>query len=144
MPRPGFNVCDPQRPREVFDTEFNFNGKDRRVVKGYYTTVVTDMAMDWIKDRESTNRGRSWWGTRLPRFYFPEKKYQHSFDSVDIQYPESAFNLDDKLPGSKSDSIPGTGSMGVIRRRKVSRRKSGGRQGFRKHGSCVLGHASFC
>lgn len=27
-----------------FDTEFNINGAKPEVVKGYYTTVVTDMA----------------------------------------------------------------------------------------------------
>ena len=98
MPRPGFNHFVTHKGQgKYFDTEFNFNGKDRRVVKGYYTTVVTDMAMDWIKDRESDKPWAIMVGHKAPHsFYFPEKKYQHSFDSVDIQYPESAFNLDDK------------------------------------------------
>ena len=36
-------------------------------------------------------------GHKAPHsFYFPEEKYQHTFDDVEIKYPESAFNLDDK------------------------------------------------
>ena len=33
---------------KYYDTEFNINGK-REVLKGYYTTVVTDLAVDWLK-----------------------------------------------------------------------------------------------
>ena len=74
MPRPGFNHFVTHKGQgKYFDTEFNFNGKDRRVVKGYYTTVVTDMAMDWIKDRESDKPWASG-GTRLPQFLLPGKK----------------------------------------------------------------------
>ncbi len=98
MPRPGFNHFVTHKGQgKYFDTEFNFNGKDRRVVKGYYTTIVTDMAIDWIKDRESEKPWAIMVGHKAPHsFYFPEKKYQHTFDSVDIQYPKSAFELDDK------------------------------------------------
>ena len=98
MPRPGFDHFVTHKGQgKYFDTEFNFNGKDRRVVKGYYTTVVTDMAMDWIKDRESDKPWAIMVGHKAPHsFYFPEKKYEQAFDSVDIQYPQSAFTLDDK------------------------------------------------
>ncbi|MBT6054821.1 MAG: sulfatase [Planctomycetaceae bacterium] len=98
MPRPGFHHFVTHKGQgKYFDTEFNFNGKDRRVVKGYYTTVVTDMAMDWIKNQNSDNPWAIMVGHKAPHsFYFPEKKYQHAFDSVNIQYPKSAFNLDDK------------------------------------------------
>ncbi|MEM6689661.1 MAG: sulfatase-like hydrolase/transferase [Planctomycetota bacterium] len=98
MPRPGFNHFVTHKGQgQYFDTEFNFNGNDRRVVEGYYTTVVTDMAMDWIKDRESDKPWAIMVGHKAPHsFYFPEEKYEHAFDSANIQYPKSAFNLDDK------------------------------------------------
>jgi N-acetylglucosamine-6-sulfatase len=55
------------------------------------------MAMNWIKNRNPEKPWAIMVGHKAPHsFYFPEKKYQHSFDSVDIQYPKSAFNLDDK------------------------------------------------
>jgi N-acetylglucosamine-6-sulfatase len=97
-PRPGFDHFVTHRGQgKYFDTEFNFNGKDRRVVKGYYTTVVTDMAMDWIKQQE---KGKPWClmlGHKAPHsFYLPEEKYEKAFDHADIQYPKSAFNLEDK------------------------------------------------
>jgi arylsulfatase A-like enzyme len=97
-PRPGFDYFVTHKGQgKYFDTEFNFNGKDRRVVKGYYTTVVTDMATDWIGKQ---NKDKPWClmlGHKAPHsFYLPEKKYEKAFDDVDIQYPKSAFNLEDK------------------------------------------------
>jgi arylsulfatase A-like enzyme len=36
-------------------------------------------------------------GHKAPHsFYYPEEKYAHVFDKVDVQYPASAFHLDDK------------------------------------------------
>ena len=98
MPRPGFDHFVTHAGQgKYFDTTFNFNGNDRRVVPGYYTTVVTDMAIDWIKQRDGKKPWCIMVGHKAPHsFYFPEEKYQHTFDNVDIQYPASAFNLDDK------------------------------------------------
>lgn len=53
-PRPGFDYFVTHKGQgKYFDTEFNFNGQERRVVPGYYTTVVTDMAEHWLEDRSS-------------------------------------------------------------------------------------------
>src|SRR5690606_860303 len=50
MPRPGFDFFVTHKGQgNYFDTEFNINGQGSRVVKGYYTTVVTDMAKDWLQ-----------------------------------------------------------------------------------------------
>lgn len=61
------------------------------------THVVTDYALDWLKKRE---RGKPWalcLGQKAPHsFYFPEEKYAHTFDSVAVPYPASAFQLADK------------------------------------------------
>lgn len=98
MPRPGFDHFVTHRGQgKYFDTEFNFNGKGRRVVKGYYTKVVTDMAIDWIQKREASAPWLLMLGHKAPHsFYLPEKKYETAFDGVDIQYPASAFDLQDK------------------------------------------------
>lgn len=97
-PRPGFDYFVTHKGQgKYFDTEFNFNGEGREVVEGYYTHVVTHMAIEWIAQQEG---GKPWClmlGHKAPHsFYFPEKKYEKAFDDVDIKYPDSAFNLDDK------------------------------------------------
>ena len=97
--RPGFDHFITHKGQgKYFDTEFNFNGTDRRVVKGYYTTVVTDMALDWLKERPGNHDtpfllmiGHK----ATHSFYFPEPKYEHTFDDVKIDYPPTAFMLED-------------------------------------------------
>jgi N-acetylglucosamine-6-sulfatase len=99
-PRPGFNWFVTHKGQgKYFDTEFNINGRKREVIKGYYTTVVTDLAAEWL----NRQRGDQPWclmiGHKAPHsFYFPEPKYEKAFDQVRIPYPETAFMLDDK-PG---------------------------------------------
>ena len=109
-PRPGFDWFVTHKGQgQYFDTEFNFNGKERKIVKGYYTTVVTDMALDWLgqrnkgegKDKDaSADEDKPWClllGHKAPHsFYFPEPKYEHAFDHVTVPYPNSAFELNDK------------------------------------------------
>ena len=99
-PRPGFDMFVSHRGQgKYFDTEFNFNGQNRKVVPGYYTTVVTDMSIDWIRRhrKQSDQPFLLMLGQKAPHsFYFPEKKYQHVFDDVDVNYPQSAFDLKGK------------------------------------------------
>ena len=98
QPRPGFDYFVTHKGQgQYFDTEFNFHGRERRVVKGYYTTVITDMATDWIKQRPADKPWMLMIGQKAPHsFYFPEPKYEHAFDEVEINYPHSAFHLSDK------------------------------------------------
>jgi arylsulfatase A-like enzyme len=97
-PRPGFNWFVSHRGQgKYFDTEFNINGTERKVLPGYYTHVVTDLAEQWLQKQ----RGDQPWclmiGHKAPHsFYFPEPKYQAAFESVRVPYPESAFRLSDK------------------------------------------------
>jgi len=100
-PRPGFDTFVTHRGQgKYFDTEFNFNGQGRRVVKGYYTTVVTDMSIDWIRKHKASDGDTPFMlmlGQKAPHsFYFPEPKYEHEFDDVEVNYPQSAFHLQDK------------------------------------------------
>ncbi|MEY4395957.1 MAG: hypothetical protein RL595_3206 [Planctomycetota bacterium] len=95
--RPGFDTFVTHKGQgKYFDTEFNVNG-DRKVVPGYYTHAVTKMASDWIN---SSSKDKPWLcmiGHKAPHsFYFPEPKYEHTFDKVRIPYPETAFHLEDK------------------------------------------------
>ena len=93
--RPGFDYFVTHKGQgKYFDTEFNMDGRKREVLPGYYTTVVTDLALDWLKQQHS----RPWimmLGHKAPHsFYFPENKYQHAFDDVEVKYPASAFSLE--------------------------------------------------
>jgi arylsulfatase A-like enzyme len=96
--RPGFDYWVSHKGQgKYFDNEFCIDDR-REVKKGYYTHVVTDLATDWMKQQ----RERPFLlmlGHKAPHsFYVPEPKYAHSFDDVKVEYPRSAFELDNK-PG---------------------------------------------
>jgi N-acetylglucosamine-6-sulfatase len=97
-PRPGFDYFVTHKGQgKYFDTEFNYNGERREVTPGYYTTVVTDIALEWLK---RDHGGKPWMmilGHKAPHsFYTPEPKYAKTFDDVRVAYPQSAFELNDK------------------------------------------------
>ncbi|MEO6740209.1 MAG: sulfatase-like hydrolase/transferase, partial [Chthoniobacteraceae bacterium] len=97
-PRAGFDFFATHKGQgKYFDTEWNVNGAGSKKIEGYYTTVVTDMALDWLKRDHS---GKPWAlcvGHKAPHsFYTPEEKYAHTFDDVRVKYPDTAFHLDDK------------------------------------------------
>ena len=101
--RPGFDHFVTHRGQgQYFDTEFRANDGPRAVVPGYYTNVVTDMAIDWLDDLKETEETRDrpfllMIGHKAPHsFYFPEKKYAAAFDDVRVPYPRTAFDLADK------------------------------------------------
>lgn len=97
-PRAGFDYFVTHKGQgKYFDTEFNINGKQRKVVPGYYTTVVTDMAEEWLNQRRGEKPWMLMLGHKAPHsFYLPEPKYEHAFDNVEVNYPHSAFQLTDK------------------------------------------------
>ena len=97
-PRPGFDYFVTHKGQgKYFDTAFNFNGDGRRIVPGYYTSVVTNLAKDWLSQRKGQRPWMLMLGHKAPHsFYTPEKKYENTFDDVTIPYPQTAFHLDDK------------------------------------------------
>ncbi|TDU71189.1 N-acetylglucosamine-6-sulfatase [Prosthecobacter fusiformis] len=97
-PRPGYDYFVTHKGQgKYFDTEFNFHGQKREVVKGYYTTVVTDMTLDWLKKQSADKPWCMFLGHKAPHsFYTPEPKYEHTFDDVRVPYPATAFQLNDK------------------------------------------------
>lgn len=97
-PRPGFDWFITHKGQgKYFDTEWNVNGQKRETPRGYYTHVVTDYALEWLKERESDEPWALCLGHKAPHsFYFPEPKYEHAFDDVKVSYPASASMLDGK------------------------------------------------
>ena len=80
---------------KYFDNTFNIDGK-RTMVKGYYTTRVTDLALEWLA-RPRTTPFLLILGHKAPHTPFtPEPKYEHLLDKMDVQYPKSAFALEGK------------------------------------------------
>ncbi|MCC6509244.1 MAG: sulfatase [Pirellulaceae bacterium] len=97
-PRPGFDWFATHKGQgKYFDTEWNIQGAGAQAIPGYYTTVVTDLAIDWLKQRDRSKPWALCMGHKAPHsFYTPEQKYQHVFDEVRVPYPASAFKLDGK------------------------------------------------
>jgi N-acetylglucosamine-6-sulfatase len=96
--RPGFDYFVTHKGQgKYFDTEFNIDGRQRKVIPGYYTHVVTDLATDWLKQQKDDQPFLLMLGHKAPHsFYVAEPKYDSAFADVDIQYPPTAFNLKDK------------------------------------------------
>lgn len=97
-PRAGFDWFATHKGQgKYYDTEWNLNGAGARTIPGYYTNVVTDLALDWLKTQTNDKPWALCVGHKAPHsFYTPEEKYKHAFDSVRVPYPSSAFQLDNK------------------------------------------------
>ena len=96
--RPGFDYWITHKGQgKYYDTTFNINGR-RQLVKGYYTTRVTEMATDWLKDKRQTDKPFMLiLGHKAPHGPFvPEDKYKHTYDDVPVPYPETGFHLETK------------------------------------------------
>lgn len=93
-PRPGFDYFVTHKGQGLYyDTTFNLNGRERKTFPGYYTTVVTDIALDWLRDR-TDQPFLLMIGQKAPHsFYLPEPKYARTFDEVDVHYPQTAFHM---------------------------------------------------
>ena len=103
--RPGFDYFVSHKAQgKYYGTEFNINGR-REVKPGYYTHVVTDLALDWLKQPRQ-KPFLLMLGHKAPHsFYVAEPKYSNVFDNVQIAYPDSAFHLDEK-PAWIRDRLP--------------------------------------
>lgn len=106
-PRQGFTYFATHRAQgQYFDTEWRINGGERRVIPGYYTHVVTELADQWIRGRSKDRPWSITVGHKAPHsFYLPEEKYKDAFRDVQVPYPASAFMLDDK-PVWYRDRLP--------------------------------------
>jgi arylsulfatase A-like enzyme len=94
--RPGFDYWVSHKGQAKYaGTEFNVDGR-RETPDGYYTHVVTDFALDWLKrPRTSQKPFALIIGHKAPHGPFvPEPKYEHIFDDIEIPYPASAFALE--------------------------------------------------
>lgn len=89
--RPGFDFWMSHKGQgNYFDNAFNIDGR-RQVRKGYYTTVVTEAAIDWLQRKHD----RPWLlvlGHKAPHGgpIVPEAKYEKAFDAQVVTKPANA------------------------------------------------------
>ena len=95
--RPGFDYWVTHKGQgKYYDTKFNVDG-ERKTVAGYYTDRVTDMALDWLAQREQGKPFALIVGHKAPHGPFiPEPRYANLYDEVPYPYPASGFELADK------------------------------------------------
>ena len=89
--RPGFDYWMSHKGQgNYFDNEFNVNGQ-RKVFKGYYTTVVTDAAVQWL-GRPHEKPWLMVLGQKAPHGgpIVPEPKFEHAFDGETVIKPANA------------------------------------------------------
>jgi len=94
--RPGFDYWISHKGQaKYYGTEFNIDGR-RETPEGYYTHVVTNFAVDWLKRPHTSQKPFALiLGHKAPHGPFvPEPKYEHIFDDIEIRYPASAFALE--------------------------------------------------
>jgi len=89
--RPGFDHWMSHKGQgNYFDNEFNING-ERRTIKGYYTEVVTDQAVEWLK-RPHDRPFLLVLGHKAPHGgpIVPEPKFERAFDALAVAKPPTA------------------------------------------------------
>ena len=107
--RPGFDYWMSHRGQgNYFDTEFNVNGT-RRKITGYYTTVVTDRAVDWLKQPHE----KPWLlvvGQKAPHGgpIEPEPRFAHALDECPVKKPANFgdYRAADGKPAWLEESLP--------------------------------------
>lgn len=87
--RSGFDYWASHKGQgQYYGTEWNVNGT-RQKIDGYYTHIVTDLALDWIKKTKQPFAIEI--GHKAPHgIWVPEPKYAHAFDAMPVGRPATA------------------------------------------------------
>jgi len=89
-PRPGFDFWMSHKGQgNYFDTAFNINGT-RDVLKGYYTTRVTEKAIEWLRKPRSKPFCLILGHKASHGPFHPEPKYDKTFAATEIRRPATA------------------------------------------------------
>jgi arylsulfatase A-like enzyme len=76
--------------------DFIFKGPDggaRRTVKGYVTDIITDMCLEWLKDRDENRPFCLLCHHKAPhRAWEPDEKHAHLYLDEDIPEPETLYD----------------------------------------------------
>lgn len=107
VPRSGFDFWMSHGGQgNYFDTEWNINGQ-RQLIKGYYTTVVTEQAVQWLQ-RPHPKPFLLVIGQKAPHGgpIQPEPKYEHALDDVRIAKPANFDAWSKGKPAWLAESYP--------------------------------------
>ncbi len=107
MPRTGFDYWMSHKGQgNYFGNEWNINGRTQ-YMKGYYTTVVTEQALEWLK-RKHEKPFVLILGEKAPHGgpIEPEPKYAHAFDADKIVKPANYDAWKDGKPAWLAESFP--------------------------------------
>lgn len=105
--RPGFDFWMSHKGQgNYFDSTFNIDGK-RQMLKGYYTQIVTDHAVNWLKQPRK-QPFLLVLGHKAPHGgpIVPEPKYEKAFDAVTTKKPANADSFADGKPEWLKQSVP--------------------------------------
>ena len=94
-PRAGFDHWAGFRGQgDYFDPTLNINGT-RRVMKGYSTDVLTDLALDWLKQRNE-KPFLLYLAFKAPHFPFePAPRHKGRYDKFPVPYPTTMANTEE-------------------------------------------------
>jgi N-acetylglucosamine-6-sulfatase len=87
--RSGFDYWASHKGQgQYYGTEWNIDGK-RQTLDGYYTHIVTDLAVSWMKTAKRPFAIEI--GHKAPHgIWVPEPKYAHAFDAMPVDRPATA------------------------------------------------------
>ena len=106
-PRSGFDFWMSHAGQgKYFDTEWNINGR-RELIKGYYTTVITEHAEKWMRAKHD-KPFVAVIGQKAPHGgpIQPEPKYEHALDDVTVTKPANFDAWRDGKPAWLAESFP--------------------------------------
>lgn len=94
-PRKGFDHWAGIRGQGLyFDDTYNVNG-ERRQITGYSTDVISDLAIDWLKQR----KGKPFYchvSFKAPHFPFePAPRHRGRYDQAPVRYPDTMANTEE-------------------------------------------------
>lgn len=107
VPRSGFDFWMSHRGQgRYFDNEWNINGR-REFIKGYYTTVITEHAEQWLRAKHAKPFVMVL-GHKAPHGgpIEPEPKYEHALDVLPVKKPANADAWRDGKPAWLAESFP--------------------------------------
>ena len=77
---------------QYYNPDFIENGVQKRV-PGYVTNITTDIAINWLDQRDTTKPFFLMYQQKAPhRNWMPEEKYYHLFDSTNFPVPSNYFD----------------------------------------------------
>ena len=111
--RPGFDYFVTHKGQgKYFDTEFNVDGDAARSCRATTRTSSPTWPSTGSQAAAGDKPFLLMLGHKAPHsFYFPEPKYEHAFDDVEVPYPDIGVQARRQARrGSTTGSTPGTAS----------------------------------